>query len=185
MWMGLVGYESVFSDYLVSGTAVRLGATPPDMAELRDSLYLPAFDGATLTEEVYFTVHVLHDIRPGSTPTFHVHWTHNNASPTGDVKWQIDYSLSKGYSAGTFPAPTTVTTTQTAGAQYTHHITDDDDMPLTGDFEPDAAIICRLYRDSTDSADTFADDAFLVQVDMHYEIAAFGTQDRNRPFDHY
>jgi len=175
-----------YSDYLISGTAVARGVSAPDLVELRNGIFLYAFDGGATVEQAFFTVHLLHDIKPGSTPTFHVHWTHNNGTPSGDVKWQIDYTYAQGYEAGTFGAPVTVSTIQTAGAQYSHHITSDDDMAvsLTG-MEPDMLILCRIYRDPTDAADTFADDAFLIQVDMHYQISQIGTPERNRPFGRY
>lgn len=179
--------QPVFDDYLVSGLAIARGATaPPTLTELRDGLNLYAFAGTGVTvEQGYFTLHLLHGLRPGTFPTFHVHWTHKNASPSGDVKWFIDYSIAKGYGVSTYPAPTTLSAVQTAGAQYTHHITDDDDMPLASltEVEPDSVLICRVYRDPADAADTFADDAFLIQVDMHYERDKMGTHERNRPFD--
>ena len=176
--------DSVYSDYLVGGTAVATrGAAAPDFANLRDGLYLYAFDGAAAAEEVFFTVHILHDIKQGTTPTFHVHWTHNNASPSGDVKWQLEYTMAKGYETQAFGASTTLTSTQTASSQYYHHITPDDMSLDTTNMEPDSLILCRLYRDPTDAADTFADDAFLIQVDMHYERDKNGTKERNRPFE--
>ena len=174
--------STLYGDYLTPGTQILRGATAPDIAELRDGLFLPAFDGAATAEQAFFTVHILHDFKVNSNPTFHVHWTHKEASPSGDVKWNIDYSYSHGYSAGTLPAPTTVSVTQTAGAQYTHHITDDDSMATTGTFEPDGQIICRVYRDPADAADTFAADAYLIGIDLHYEIGQYGTYERNRPF---
>ena len=176
---------AVFDDYLTPGIAVRLGASAPGIAELRDGLFLPAFDGAATAEQGFFTVHILHGIKPASTPTFHIHWTHNQAAPSGDVVWNIDYSYAKGYGAGAFPAPTTLSTTSTAAAQYVHVITDDDDMPVDVSVEPDAVLLCRIYRDPTDVADTFAADAFLVNVDMHYERTRVGTPERNRPFEGY
>jgi hypothetical protein len=177
----------VFDDYLVPGLALAKGSSAPDLAELRNGLFLNAFAGAGITtEEGFFEIHILHGIRAGTTPTFHVHWTHNNATPTGDVKWFIDYSIAKGYSASTYAAPTTVSTVQTAAAQYTHHITDDDDMPIsTTELEPDAVLLGRIYRDPTDPEDTFGDDAFLIDVDMHYQRDKVGTAERNRPFHGY
>jgi len=175
--------STLWNDYLVAGTAVQVrGTGAPGFEELRDGMYLYAFDGATATENVYFAIHILHDIHPDYNPTFHVHWTHNNASPSGDVKWNLDYTYSHGYSAGTYAAPTSLSVTQTAGAQYTHHITDDDSMIFTDDFEPDGQILCRLYRDPTDVADTFASDAFLIGIDLHYRMGQIGTFERNRPF---
>lgn len=172
----------IYQDYLVPGTSVRAGASAPDFGEVRDGLYLYGFNGAATTEEVHFTVHILHDIHPDCTPTFHVHWTHNQASPSGDVKWQLDYSYADGYGTAAFPAPTTVSVTQTTGSQYVHMITDDDEMEFTSDFEPDGQILCRLYRDPTDAEDTFGSDAFLIGIDMHYRLGQLGTFERNRPF---
>lgn len=178
----------LYTDYLTSGTSLKTGAVAPDFAEFRNGLFLYAFGGTgALVEEAHFNVHILHDIKPGSNPTVHIHWAHNVASgsytpDTNDVKWQLDYSYSHGYGAGTYPAPTTLTTTQTAGAQYEHHITDDDDMIITDSLEPDGVLLCRVYRDPADAADTFEFDASIIQVDIHYQIGQIGTPERNRPF---
>ena len=183
-----LGHSAVYDDYLVSGLALAKGSSAPDLAELRNGLFLNAFAGTgAIVEQGFFTIHILHGIQAGTIPTFHVHWTHNQASPTGDVKWQLDYSITKGYSAGTIAAPTTLTTTQTAPAQYVHAITDDDDMPLSSadEIEPDSVLLGRIYRDPTDVADTFEADAFLIQVDMHYLRDKMGTPERNRPFAGY
>lgn len=177
--------DSVYQDYLISGTAVGIGVNAPDLANLRDGLYLYAFAGTGATvEQAFFTVHLLHDIKPGSKPTFHIHWTHNVASPTGNVKWNIEYSYARGYGVDAYPATTTISTVQAAGAQYTHHITPDDDMELTlTNMEPDMVLIGRIYRDPTDGSDTFGNDAFLIQIDLHYEVGQIGTYQRNRPFN--
>jgi len=172
----------IYGDYLTSGLSLRLGASAPDLAEFRDGLFLLGFDGAATSEQAFFSVHILHDIAPDTNPTFHVHWTHNVASPSGNVKWFIDYAVAKGYGAGSFPAPTTLNTVQAAGAQYEHHITNDDDMVVTEDLEPDTLLICRVYRTPGDAEDTFANDAFLVNIDCHYQIGQIGTEERNRPF---
>ena len=173
----------VFDDYLTSGDALAKGASAPDFVELRDGLFMNAFAGTGgVAEQAFFEVHILHGFRAGQQPTFHVHWTHNQAAPSGDVKWFLDYSYSDGYSNGIFPAPTTLSVVQTAGAQYTHHITDDDSMVVTESMEPDGVLICRLYRDPADVEDTFEADAFIVEIDMHYERDKIGTAERARPY---
>lgn len=180
--------KPLYSDYLTAGTSLRVGASAPDFAEYRSGLFQYAFAGTGVTvEEAHFNVHILHDILPGSTPTIHIHWGHNIDSGTytpdsANVKWQLDYSLAKGYGAGTYAAPTTLTTTQSAGSQYEHHISDDDDMGIAAAFEPDSVMLCRVYRDPADVADTFGYDAFLFQIDVHYQIGQMGTHERNRPF---
>lgn len=175
----------VYDDYIISGLAIALGANAPDLATFRGTINLFGFAGAGVTvEQGFFTLHILHGIKPGTIPTFHVHWAHNQVSPSGDVKWQIDYTIARGYGAGTFAAPTTLSTTRPALAQYVHDISDDDDMPLASitELEPDSIILGRIYRDPADVADTFENDAFLIQVDMHYQRDKLGTPERNRPF---
>ena len=175
----------VFDDYLTSGDALAKGASAPDFTEFRDGIFMNAYSGVSTAEQAFFEVHILHGFRAGQEPTFHVHWTHNQAAPSGDVKWFLDYSYSDGYSNGVFPAPTTLSTVQTAGPQYTHHITDDDEMVVTESMEPDGVLLCRLYRDPGDVEDTFENDAFIVEIDMHYERDKIGTAERNRPYTGY
>lgn len=177
--------QILFDDYIVSGSQVGLGANAPTLTVFRDGLELPAFTGVgPLTKEAFFTIHLQHGLRPGSSPTFHVHWAHIIAAPAGDVKWNIEYTVARGYLAGVFPASITLDTVQTAGPQFAHHITNDDDMtvPNSVEIEPDSVLICRIFRDPTDLEDTFNNDAYLVQVDMHYERTFIGTLERNRPW---
>ena len=177
--------DTVFDDYLVSGDTVLKGASAPDLENFRDGLFLNAFAGTGgTTEQAFFSIHILHGIKPGTTPTFHIHWTHNQGAPSGNVKWQVEYSIARGYGAGSYGATTTLTTTQATAAQYVMQITDDDDMPLAdiSQIEPDAVLLGRIFRNPADGADTFEADAFLVNVDLHYEQDKTGTPERNRPF---
>ena len=89
------------------------------------------------------------------------------------MKWQIEYSIARGYSAATFADASgasaqanTLSVTQTAGAQYTHHITDDDAMILvnSAEIEPDSVVLGRVFRDAGE--DTFGNDAYLIQVEV-------------------
>lgn len=36
-------------------------------------------------------------------------------------------------------------------------------------------LVCRLFRDPADSADTYPQDVAFLQFDIHYEIDAFGS----------
>ena len=182
----LFTFDDVYDDYLVSGLNLVTpgGSSSPTLLNFRNNIWLYAFEDTPSVQEGFFDIHIKHDIKANTDITFHIHWTHNIASPSGNIKWNIEYTFAKGYEAGTFFDPVTVSTIQTAGAQYAHHITDDDDMVITAphDIEPDTILIARIYRDSTDGSDTFASDAFLLHVDMHYVKARTGTKERNRPF---
>lgn len=173
-----------YNDYIVPGIAVRAGATAPDLEIFRGTLYQNAY---AVGEYAFFAIHILHDIKKGSTPTFHVHWSHKILAPgTANVKWAITYSIARGYSAGTFPAERTLTVQQAVGAQYVHHIAGDDaGMSMHADdvaiLEPDCLLLGRIERVAASSHE-FAKDAFCLQIDMHYEVGQFGTVERNRGF---
>jgi len=186
--VGLIKFRGPqYTDYLVGGAAIQAGASGPDRETFRDSIEQRAFDGAGATESAHFAIHLSHDIRQGTVPTFHIHWGHKIGAPTGNVKWQLEVTAARGYGVEVFPASATLSTVSAAAAQYVHVITDDDDMPmpaaLAAVMEPDMLVLCRVFRDSGDVEDTFADDAFLFFVDMHVEIGQSGTTERNRPFD--
>ncbi|MCP4437116.1 MAG: hypothetical protein GY913_21795 [Proteobacteria bacterium] len=178
--------EALYSDYLVGGLSIGKGSSAPTLKTFRNGIEMNAFAGTGPTEEGFFAIHVMHDIKAGTTPTFHVHWSHIVASPSGDVKWQVELTAAQGYESEAFPATSTLSSTHTAGTQYAHHITDDDDMAmpagLASSIEPDMFILGRIFRDSSDAADTFANDAFLIGIDMHYQKGQIGTTERNRPF---
>lgn len=172
----------LYNDYLIPGTSTRSGSSAPGFEELSDGLFLPAFNGQATMEQVFFTWHILHDFKVGQTPTVHVHWTHNNAAPTGNVKWNLGYQYAHGYSRQNFSGTTTVlSTVMAAGATLSHMITPDD-MVLPNNMEVDGMLICRLWRNPNDAQDTFPTDAFLIGVDMHYELGQIGTFERNAPF---
>lgn len=177
----LVGWN----DYLSPGLNLpRNAANAPTIKTFRGNLQALAFAGNTGTEETWCSVHILHDYKEGTKLYPHVHWSHNNASPSGDVKWQIEYSVAKGHSGGTFPTATTISLTETAGAQYTHHVIEasEGDAIASTEIEPDSVILFRLFRDADDVADTFADDAFLLYLDIHFENDRILTPEKVRPF---
>jgi hypothetical protein len=175
---------TLYDDYLVSGDQVLRGSSAPDIALFRDGIYLPAFDGAATLEQGFFTVHVKHDVRNATNPTFHVHWSHNQATPSGNVKWFIEYTYAHGYRLQNFPASTTLSSVSAALTQYEHVITSDDDMEITTEMMVDGQLVCRIYRDPADPQDTFAADAFLIGVDMHYQVGQWATPERNQPFSY-
>lgn len=174
-----------FNDYLSPGlTLPRTGANAPAVKTFRGNLQALAFGGATGVDETWISIHILHDYKDGTKLYPHVHWSHNNASPSGDVSWKIEYSVAKGHSGGVFPSTTSFALTQTADAQYTHHIieTGDGDAIDATNLEPDSVILFRVYRDAGDGADTFGDDAFLLYFDMHFTSDRILTHEKVSPF---
>ncbi len=175
-----------WNDFLMPGlTLPRTAANAPAITTFQDNISALAFQNAgNQPRETWSTIHVLHDYRAGTKIFPHIHWSHNNGAPSGDVKWQIEYSVSKGHSGGVFPAATTISLIQTAGAQYTHHLieTSTADAITSAELEPDSVIMFRIFRDSGDGEDTFADDAFLLYFDIHFQSNLTLTNEKVRPF---
>ena len=175
----------IYDDIRIAGLLLRGGVTPPTMREFRDGLYQFAFAGTgVIVDEAHGAFHLPHTYKAGTVPTIHIHWAHNIAAPVGDVKWLVDVSAARD-GADAFGAPVTLSAVQTAGAQYQHLTTDDDDMQLAAllaSLEPDALVQARVYRDPADAQDTFEEDAFLLEIDLHLQKGQEGTIERERPY---
>ena len=180
------GHKDVYNDYIINGTDIQAsaGGNNPVWTNLRDNIWLWGFRGTSGVDHGFFTLHIQHDFKAGQSPTFHVHWTHNVASPTGNVKWQLEYTLAKGYETEIFGPSVTMSTIQAAGTQYLHHVTADSDMviPASSSLEPDTIIIGRIFRNADDVQDTFSGVALLTNIDMHYIASRVGTIEEDRPF---
>lgn len=182
--LGMSGYTA-YSDYLYSGLSfASKGAGTPDLATFVGNIKMPAFSNSATTEG-FFSIHLLHGLKPGGQLTLHFHWAHNNVSPSGNVKFNVEYTVARGYGAGVFASsPTTTSIVVPAGAERAHQITDDDAIVLAAsdELEPDAILIGRFWRDPADAADTFNDEVFVLHTDVHYSMQGVGTPERNRAF---
>lgn len=183
--MSYIGHSG-WNDYTISALSLPLAhATAPTLTLFRDGLYLPAFTGTGgSTKEVYISIHILHTYKMETLIYPHIHWTHIIGSPSGNVVWGIEYSVAKGHTQQAYPASTTVTVTQAAGSQYWHHlveVSDDQAIPSTN-IEPDSVVIFRVFRDPTDSGDTFANNAYMITFDMHIKEDGYLTNEKVSPF---
>jgi hypothetical protein len=177
--MKLVGYD----DYLFEHyPALVSGSVAPDLKTFRGGLECAAFEGTgTTVKNIHGNVHMQHDYVAGTAISFHIHWSHIIAAPTGNVVWQIEYSIAKGYGVEAFPAPTTITLVQAAGTQYFHHIIEGSDI-TSASLEPDSLMAIRIFRDPAHASDTFANDAFFMRCDIHVQVDNQGTNEKARPF---
>ncbi|MDD5150921.1 MAG: hypothetical protein PHC28_10670 [Flavobacterium sp.] len=133
-------------------------------------------------EMMSFVVQIPHSWKEGTVIYPHIHWI-PNASRTGNVEWNLDYSW-QNYDATTpqvFPTFTTSTVVTTGPfVANTHRITS-----LTGGSGLDgtgkkisSVLICRIWRNSSNSADTYGDDAGLLSLDFHYQIDTVGSREQ-------
>ena len=165
----------LWNDINMPASALRLGATAPDAIGILGAGGIEAlgFDGNATTESVNGAAEILHGYLEGSDIYFHVHWMPTTTG-AGNVKWQLEYSWSNG--GGTFANPTIIPIVEAAGGTAWVHKRGD--LPaISGTGKAiNSAVVFRLFRDPTDGEDTYADDAALIQVGIHYQIDVYGSR---------
>lgn len=167
--------QIVWDDLRIPGSSVRLGASAPDLVAFLGAggLLVSAFDGNATLEQIYFTIQLPHGYKLGSNITPHVHWTPTTAG-AGNVKWNLEYSWSNTGSA--FPGSTTISVTDAASGTAWEH-TKAFFPAIVGSAITDVSsmLVCRLFRDPSDGADTYGDDASFLELDFHYQIDMIGS----------
>lgn len=182
-----ISSDGYWEDYTADIGAAKPGLTnPPDFIAFRNGIVCAAFDDGT-DEDVFVNFHIKHDFKEGSKIYPHCHWSPGNNTDTGTVRWGIEYSIAKGHQQEAFPATSTVYIEQAAstGTAYMHYIaeTPTADALDSSSFEPDTVIMCRVFRDANHANDTFTGDAFLFQVDLHYQKSKVGTKNKRPDFN--
>lgn len=165
-----------YDDIRVSGLSTKTNATAPDLvafAPATTNLLTYGFNGDATTEQVYFAIQLPHSYKEGTNISPHVHWTPTDTN-TGTVVWSLEYTWAN--NAGTFPAPTTITSPAVAagGTAWVSKYSDFGDINGSGK-TVSSMLICRLFRDPAN--DTYEHDAALLEVDFHYQIDSFGSHD--------
>ena len=133
----------------------------------------------TTRNEVYFEVQMPHSWLLESYIEPHVHWV-PNSDGVGDqtVRWGLEHTWSNVrdvfdnttivYSDSIIPEETLI--------KNKHYISDFPEIDGTGK-GMSSMLICRLFRDSENTLDTFPDFAGLLEVDFHYQIDGFGSHE--------
>lgn len=173
------GNATVWDDLRVSvdngSSSATLGYMPGDDSGGQIWYFLDAKGLETLT----FQVQLPHSYKEGTNIYPHIHWT-PRATRAGNVVWNLDYTWVN-YDATTpvaFPATTTSTVVATGPFTLrTHLITSLASGGLVGTGKKVSSIlICRIWRNSGNTADTYEDDAGLLSLDFHYQIDTVGSR---------
>lgn len=177
----LIGAATVFDDLRVEPTVRGSGPKAPSYSAWKGGIYMYYFDNAAVAseKEINFKLQSSHGWKEGSTIYLHVHWLPVTAGSAGDkVRWGLEYVKAK--PGGVFGTPTTVYA-DTIGVGSitnadTHSITPFAGISMSGD-SLSTAVLCRLFRNSSDLADTYAGTAGLIFIDAHIEIDALGSKE--------
>lgn len=157
------------------------GAKNPSFAAWINGLFTYDFDNAVVAseKEVWFNIQMPHGWKEGTPVYPHVHWVNKSAGGAGHVvRWGMEYTLANITAA--FPATVTIyATTLITGGDITvinsHLKTIFSPMVMTGK-KISTVISCRLFRNSSDAADTYTGTAGLLYIDWHYQVDGPGSR---------
>lgn len=179
--MSFLGTATVWDDLRVEPTVRSSGKKAPAYAVYKSGIYAYEFDNAVLAseKEVNFKMQLPHGWKTASTLSIHVHWIAKATTSAGHkVRWGLEYT--KANINGVFGATATIyadtpeappSTTPTVD---THYLTDLPDISMAGN-TLSCFLLCRLFRNSSDAADTYTNSAYLIGIDAHVEMDSFGS----------
>lgn len=140
-----------------------------------------------------FEFHIPHDYVPGTDIYWHVHWSHNGTSISGNAVFDVYYTYSKGHNQANFPAEKNLTITYnttdiSTTPQYRHRI---DEVIMSGasatatlmdrdDIEPDGLIIATMKLTTLPTIGSGS--LFVHTCDIHYQSTNHATPNKSPDF---
>jgi hypothetical protein len=167
---------------LISSNAGSLN--PPTLEKMVDNgagsegVWAYSFnDAATAGNEksLLFSRQMPHDWKEGTAIHAHIHWA-PSTTDAGNVKWGLEYTI-QDVNGGAFPTTTIITGTAQAagGVALAHKVQAIGVIDMTGK-KISAVILGRVFRNSSHASDTYAEDAFGISFDFHYQRDAEGSR---------
>jgi hypothetical protein len=163
----------------------RTGSNPPLYSKFLDNgsssqgVFLNMFS-ASSEQELYFTVQIPHSYKIGTTLYPHVHWTTVSGTPSGsNVVWGLEYTVMQ--IGGNFPASTIIYASNvipeigTPSGTKQHLINEFAPMSASG-IGISTILVCRLFRATGNSSDTFGNEVGLLGFDIHFQSDTFGSR---------
>ena len=177
----LLGWNDIVADINIKGS----GTNSPSWTLFRNGLYAYSFSANTM-QECWLSFHFRHDYALNTAIFPHIHFAVNTTS-TGVVRFGIEYSIAKGYDQG---VPSTFGATQTvyieynisSNSQYKHLIAEVITGITDANLEVDSVMLCRVFRDAANAADTHPSPVFILNCDVHYQVDRTSTKNRNPDF---
>jgi hypothetical protein len=157
-----------WEDENIAGITLGAGSSGPDLIALNTTpINVYAFDGGATIEQLYGMIEIPHAYKQGSDITLHIHWMPTTTG-TGNVKWGINYQW---VNAGdVYSSSATLATVTVAASGTAWDGTNTDVVVISGTGKNiSSQFAFRLFRDPSDAADTYAGDAALINVGIHYQ----------------
>ena len=148
----------------------------PDFEIFVGATQMPAFDKNT-NQTIFSANELLHKWAIGTDIDAHIHWAESTAD-TGFVCWGVEVVFAMINDA--FVVLDTLTVTDEADSvAHKHHYADLGDIDMSSYSEltdVSGNFVLRVYRDASNAADTYPQDAFGITIGFHYEIDSMGSR---------
>jgi hypothetical protein len=167
-----------WDDLRVAVNNVKVPATKkPDWVSYKSGLVL-SFGAEALEineEEVYFMIQLPHSIKEGSTIKPHIHWVPKSDEASKKVRWGMSYSFAN-IDAAIPDATVIYADADTNNNSDTHLVGYFPDIPLP-DMLISGMMIIKLFRNSSSASDTYTDEAYVLEFDIHIEHNTIGSRE--------
>lgn len=169
--------DTVWDDLRFPASAVRVGsAQPANEQGYRGGIVLSFASNAD--NSIYFMAQMPHRWKEGTDIEIHLHWTIPTSGAGGgaeNVKWDLTYSVAN--IGGSFPVQSSLTVTHDVqnDSAHDHLLTEIGTIDMAG-MTVSNCIIISLTRDVS-VANDYAQAAYLVEADIHYQIDSLGSKE--------
>lgn len=181
--LSYVGNATRWDDLKVPvSSTTKGGSKDPEFKILRNNssqgVFIQWFDKDS-EEELYFTAQMPHAWNEGTAIMPHIHWTAATDVGIDKVVWGLEYTWANVGEVFSVPAIITGSNpvaTYAPVAAFEHAITSLGPITAPGK-TLSSMLVCRIFRQAADSADTFAADAGLLEIDFHFQIDSDGSNE--------
>lgn len=161
----------------------------PQFQNIRDGIYAWGYPHDAISE-AFLNFDVEYAYAVGTDLYVGVHWTVGESAETGTVRFGLEFTWAWSFgdtqpTNTTFGPSTTIYIHAAAdGTPYKHYIKFNDyaDKFPGSLVQGNMRFLARVFRDGTHVSDTFPDSAFILGVDLFYQVDKFGSLTKEPPF---
>jgi hypothetical protein len=155
----------------VQSFRVQGSTNVPDFLMFKGNTYIYAFDDSTM-EQVFLTMQLPHSRKDDSMILPHFHFSNKDSLNNGTVRFCNEITCSNVYGVFSDNVNLCVNTYIAPTQEYTHYMSDM--IHIENSLKASAICTIRVYRDAANVEDTFPDDIYLLEYDIHYIIDKLG-----------
>jgi hypothetical protein len=177
---GEITTTNVYNDISVSGTSFGAGAKAPSLMAFVGGIQRYGFNYQTQDDEVSFEVQLDHEWIENDTAHFHIHYSPATTPIAGDtIVIGFEYAFATIDSVMSSPnyhtSDTILIEIPINGKVINGHYVQDIANIALPECKVSTIIICRLFRQQSNSSDTYENFVFIAFADFHYKVNGLGS----------